>query len=167
MSDRSGSGLPPAGWYTDPEQAGKQRYWDGTRWTDDRRDDPSSMPPPPGASWSGGGSSGGFGSTGGSYGTGGSFGSGYGVPGTKPDPWLWQSIAATLLCCLPLGIVGIVFASQSMSAWSQGDAATAAAKAKQARTWTLVSVGLGIVAILLFIVAVMMGVPITSETSGF
>ena len=23
---------PPAGWYRDPGDAGRQRYWDGTRW---------------------------------------------------------------------------------------------------------------------------------------
>jgi Protein of unknown function (DUF2510) len=30
-------GLPPAGWYADPEGGAGQRYWDGERWTDDRR----------------------------------------------------------------------------------------------------------------------------------
>lgn len=29
MADK---GLPPAGWYPDPEQAGAQRWWDGTQW---------------------------------------------------------------------------------------------------------------------------------------
>ncbi len=29
--------LPPAGWYADPEGELGQRYWDGERWTDDRR----------------------------------------------------------------------------------------------------------------------------------
>jgi uncharacterized protein len=24
----------PAGWYSDPDGSGRQRYWDGTRWTD-------------------------------------------------------------------------------------------------------------------------------------
>lgn len=27
-------GLPPAGWYPDPQVPGSNRYWDGTRWTD-------------------------------------------------------------------------------------------------------------------------------------
>ena len=30
--------MPPAGWYQDPLAAGRRRWWDGERWTDDVRD---------------------------------------------------------------------------------------------------------------------------------
>src|SRR5262245_5508316 len=29
--------MPVAGWYPDPESPRMARYWDGSRWTDDRR----------------------------------------------------------------------------------------------------------------------------------
>lgn len=37
--------MPEAGWYDDPEDATKLRYWDGTAWTDERR--ARDVPPPP------------------------------------------------------------------------------------------------------------------------
>lgn len=33
----SAGGSPAAGWYPEPGAAGTLRYWDGTRWTEDRR----------------------------------------------------------------------------------------------------------------------------------
>ncbi len=68
------------------------------------------------------------------------------------NTWLWQSIVATVLCCLPAGVVGIVFAAQANSAKNVGDVATAREKARIARIWTLVSVGIGVVVILGFLV---------------
>lgn len=35
---RQHAGLPPAGWYTDPGGSGRERYWEGTRWTKNLRD---------------------------------------------------------------------------------------------------------------------------------
>jgi hypothetical protein len=129
VGDGTGGDLPPAGWYDDPEQAGQQRFWDGTRWTDDRRPAGPPAPPPP--------------HTGGGWGTPTPMAAA--TAGTAPNPWLWQSIVATLLCCLPAGIAGIVFATQSKSAADRGDHAEAQRKADLARTWTWVSVGLGVV----------------------
>ena len=37
--------MPQAGWYDDPEDATRLRYWDGSAWTDERR--PREVPPPP------------------------------------------------------------------------------------------------------------------------
>lgn len=165
MSD-SGSGLPPAGWYDDPENPGQHRYWDGGQWTEQRRPADGGGTPPPapgapsapsagGASWpsSTGGTGGGFGTTPGAYG-----GAGAAPVGTKPDPWLWQSIVATLLCCLPLGVVGIVFAAQSKSAWDSGNAVEAKEKADKAKMFTLIAAGAGLLVTVVFFGMGLMGV---------
>jgi hypothetical protein len=36
---------PPAGWYDDPEIPGQKRFWDGSRWTDERVPAPPVAPP--------------------------------------------------------------------------------------------------------------------------
>lgn len=36
---------PPAGWFDDPDAPGRQRWWDGTSWTEHRRDASASAPP--------------------------------------------------------------------------------------------------------------------------
>ncbi|MGB3351253.1 MAG: DUF4352 domain-containing protein [Mycobacterium sp.] len=37
----------PAGWYSDPDGSGGQRYWDGQAWTEHRAPAPQIPPPPP------------------------------------------------------------------------------------------------------------------------
>ncbi len=39
--------MPEAGWYEDPEDGAQLRYWDGTRWTDERQARETPPPPPP------------------------------------------------------------------------------------------------------------------------
>lgn len=127
---------PPAGWYADPQAPGtaQLRYWDGTTWTEHTHWPQTPAPTQPHA----------YGSAG-AYGT-----AGAGQAGASVDPWLWQSIVATLLCCMPAGIVGIVFAAKSQSELNVGNLAGARQQAGTARTWTLVAVGLGVAAWPLF-----------------
>ena len=69
--------------------------------------------------------------------------------------YLVPAILVTLLCCVPSGIVAIVYASQVNSKKQVGDFGGAAAASSKAQTWCWVSVGLGlIVAILNVIIAV-------------
>jgi hypothetical protein len=73
---------------------------------------------------------------------------------TRAGLWLGLSIAATVMCCLPLGIPGIVYAAKAMGDESRGDYHLAEENVGKARTWTLVSAG---VAILLLVLALCSG----------
>lgn len=72
----------------------------------------------------------------------------------KPDNWLTWSILSTLLCCLPFGVVGIVYASKVDSAWYAGRYDEARAAADKAKTFTLISAGVGIAVSVLYFIAI-------------
>jgi uncharacterized membrane protein YvbJ len=66
------------------------------------------------------------------------------VPNKEPMPqtYLWQAIVVTILCCLPLGIPAIVFASQVENRWRNGDfegARRSSRSAKNFALWSLIS----------------------------
>lgn len=78
----------------------------------------------------------------------------------KPNSWLIWAILSTLLCCLPLGIVGIVYASKVDSAWYAGRYDEARAAADKAKTFTFLSAGLALALYVIYFVylIVVMGV---------
>lgn len=41
--------------------------------------------------------------------------------GEKPSTYLVLSIIVTILCCLPFGIIGIIYASKVDSCWNAGN----------------------------------------------
>jgi hypothetical protein len=38
--------LPPAGWYQDPDDSDRRRWWDGQQWTEHRKAPAAEAPPP-------------------------------------------------------------------------------------------------------------------------
>lgn len=64
---------------------------------------------------------------------------------TPPKTWLVESILATLFCCLPLGIVGIVNAAKVESCFSAGDIQGANNYSDKAKKWTTYSFWIGLV----------------------
>ena len=56
-----------------------------------------------------------------------------------PKTWLVESILATLFCCLPFGIAGIVNASKVESRFYAGDIEEANKLSEQAKKWTTLS----------------------------
>ena len=69
----------------------------------------------------------------------------------KPSNYLVMAILVTLLCCLPAGVVAIIYAAQVDGKWNSGDYAGAEASSKNAKLWSLVSLGVGLVGILAYV----------------
>jgi uncharacterized membrane-anchored protein len=65
--------------------------------------------------------------------------------------YLPQAILTTLFCCLPFGIVAIVYAAQVNSKLAAGDYEGAMQASKSAKTWCWVSFGCGLAVIVLYI----------------
>ena len=55
----------------------------------------------------------------------------------RPDNNMVWAILSTILCCLPLGIVAIIKASNVNSLYDRGDYAGAEEAAKSAKTWAM------------------------------
>lgn len=62
-----------------------------------------------------------------------------------PPNYLVWSILVTLLCCLPGGIVAIVYSTQVSSRFLQGDYEGANASSRNARKWAIISAVAGAV----------------------
>lgn len=57
--------------------------------------------------------------------------------GSPPPNYLVWSILTTIFCCLPLGVVSIVFAAQVNTKWAQGDFAGAQDSSRKARQFAI------------------------------
>jgi len=81
------------------------------------------------------------------------------VPGEAPKVpnYLVPAILATLFCCMPFGIVAIVYAAISMGRNSSGDFAGATEAARTAKTWCWVSFGVGLAWVLVWAAFVAFG----------
>lgn len=79
--------------------------------------------------------------------------------GMPPVPnYLVQAILATLCCCLPLGIVSIVFAAQVNGKLQAGDYAGAVQASKNAKLWAWIALGGGLLVGVIYVALVMLGV---------
>ncbi len=133
------SETPPAGWYPDPQDANRQRYWDGTAWTEHTADatPQAAAGGPPGAATS--------------------------TASSGPDTWTWQSIVATIFCCNVLGVIGVLNAGRAEQAVKAGDLAAANQYASSAKKWTLWSAGIAVALFALYFVFI----AVVAGTSGF
>jgi len=90
-------------------------------------------------------------------------------PGTQPSyapqssqaevpNYLVQAILTTVFCCLPLGIVSIVYAAQVNGKVAAGDHAGALESSRNAKRWAWISFGAGLVLIVGYLILVLVGV---------
>ena len=71
--------------------------------------------------------------------------------------YLIQSILVTIFCCLPAGVVSIVYAAQVNSKLAMGDMQGAMQASKNAKTWAMVSAGIGLAGLVLYIILMAAG----------
>jgi len=79
-------------------------------------------------------------------------------PGAKISDYLPFSIFVTLCCCLPFGIVGIVFSSQARTKLAAGDFLGAQSAAHTAKIWTWIGFCSGMFISLFYFAAILVGV---------
>lgn len=81
-----------------------------------------------------------------------------GAPVPSVPTYLAQAILVTLFCCVPFGIVSIVYAAQVNGKLASGDYVGAVEVSKKARTWCWLSFGIGLVAVVIWLFFVIIGV---------
>ena len=81
------------------------------------------------------------------------------VPPTAAVPnYLVFAILATVFCCLPAGVPAIVYAAQVNGKLQMGDVAGAQAASNNAKLWCMISAGLGLGVVALYMILIMFGI---------
>jgi hypothetical protein len=75
-----------------------------------------------------------------------------------PPNYLVWAILTTIFCCLPFGIVSIVFAAQVNSKWQDGDYQGARLSSKNAKLWAWIAFGVGIFGAFIWSILALLGV---------
>lgn len=145
---------PPPSWGPPPENA-QPPAWGP----------PADVPPPAGPPYGGGHNQPPYGAPPGGYQGGPAYPPQYYAPqympprpmGPQPPTYLVGAILSTLFCCLPAGIVSIVYAAQVSSKFSSGDYRGAQDASNKARTWMIVSIVAALVLSVLWVLLIAAG----------
>jgi hypothetical protein len=100
-----------------------------------------------------------------------------GWPGERqPDDYLTWGILTTIFCCLPLGIVSLVYANKVSGLWQTGRYAEARAASENAKKWAIISAVvaavLAVIGVILWIALIVVAVrnapsTVTTTYSGY
>ncbi len=80
--------------------------------------------------------------------------------------YLVPAILTTLFCCLPFGIVAIVYAAQVNSKLEAGNYQGALQASKNARLWCWLSFGVGLAVIVIYILLVVLTIVSGGSAGG-
>ena len=80
-----------------------------------------------------------------------------GQPSIMVESYLIPSILVTVLCCLPLGIPAIIYATQVQTKRSAGDVYGAQMASKNAKMWCWIAGGVSVGFIALYVVLIIIG----------
>lgn len=90
----------------------------------------------------------------------------------EPDNHLVWAILCTVLCCLPFGIVSIVYSTKVSGLWAQGRYPEAQAAADNAKKWAIIGAVVGVAAYVIGVVlwfamfaAIISSIPSTTSTT--
>jgi hypothetical protein len=85
----------------------------------------------------------------------------------EPDNYLVWAILTTVLCCLPLGIVSLVYSTKVSGLWTQGRYDEAQTASNNAKKWAIISAIVGVVVLVASVVLwfVMIGIAVSNMPS--
>jgi hypothetical protein len=72
----------------------------------------------------------------------------------RPASYLWQAIAVNACCCVPFGIPAVVYAARVDPLWFGGNHVRAIEASRIARMWCLIGVGVWVVVMIGWAIAV-------------
>ncbi|MFC5865103.1 CD225/dispanin family protein [Acidicapsa dinghuensis] len=75
-------------------------------------------------------------------------------PIAEPPSLTGWAIAVLLLCCLPGGIVGLIYGNKAKTEWAKGNFAGAQSAYNTGKTWLIVSACLGLVITAIYIIGI-------------
>jgi len=73
-----------------------------------------------------------------------------------PKTWFIESILVTIFCCMPFGVVGLVYAVQVRSMIEIGRLDLAENFSKQAKNWTIIGFFIGLCIVFLWVLLVIL-----------
>ena len=79
-------------------------------------------------------------------------------PQIKPSNNLVFAILTTIFCCLPFGIVAIVFAAKVDGLWAAGNSPAAYDAAAKAKNWSIIAAACGALWIIIYVILICTGV---------